>query len=131
MNTDTTRNRKLIAYFVAVGALVGGLVACLSVAWFGGKDSIGLLAGLYSPFALGVGGALALFVNGNVKVHQAQAAAAPPDAGFTRLALSISIAVGATLITLALVWPVLWWIYGALVIGFIAGLVMMTYGGRW
>jgi uncharacterized membrane protein YphA (DoxX/SURF4 family) len=34
---------------------------------------IGLLAGLYTPYAAAVGGALALFINGNVKVHQAQA----------------------------------------------------------
>jgi hypothetical protein len=73
---DLTRDRKLKAALAAMLLYFLGLVCCLVTAiWV--KDSIGLLVGLYTPFGVGIGGALALFINGNVKVHQAQAGSAP------------------------------------------------------
>jgi hypothetical protein len=72
--TDLTRDRKVRVTLAAMLLLFLGLAACLVVAAFA-KDSVALLAGLYVPFATGVGMALGLFINGNVKVHQAQVAA--------------------------------------------------------
>jgi hypothetical protein len=76
--TDFTRERKVRVTLVAILALFLGLLACLVVAATTEAAGIGLLAGLYTPFAAGVGGALALFINGNVKVHQAQAETPKP-----------------------------------------------------
>lgn len=73
MSTDLTRDRKLKAAVIAIIALYAGLISCLITASFV-KDSIGLLVGLYTPFGLGVTGALGILTAGNVKVHQAQAA---------------------------------------------------------
>jgi predicted histidine transporter YuiF (NhaC family) len=75
---DFTRERKVRVTLAAILALFLGLLACLGVAATTEAAGIGLLAGLYTPFAAGVGGALALFINGNVKVHQAQAEKTPP-----------------------------------------------------
>lgn len=69
--TDLTRDRKLKAALYAISILFLGLAACLVAAYFI-KDSLGLVVGLYTPFGLGVTGALGILTAGNVKVHQAQ-----------------------------------------------------------
>lgn len=75
--SDVTRDRKLRATLHAVWALFFGLIACLAVVAY--KHEVGLvLSGLYVPFATGIGAALGLFINGNVRVHQAQAGGAQP-----------------------------------------------------
>ncbi len=74
MSPDLSRDRKVRVTLHAIWALWLGLVGCLVVAV--AKHEVGMiLTGLYVPFATGVAGALGLFVNGNVKVHQANAAA--------------------------------------------------------
>jgi hypothetical protein len=76
MKTDLTRDRKVRVTLHAVWSLFLGLVACLGVIAY--KHEVGLvLSGLYVPFATGVGAALGLFINGNVKVHQAQSEPKP------------------------------------------------------
>jgi site-specific recombinase len=76
-HTDLTRDRKLRATLRAMTFLLLGLGLCLLAAYWV-KESGALLAGIYTTFALGIGGALGLFINGNVKVHQATADAPPP-----------------------------------------------------
>lgn len=72
--TDLTRDRKVRVTLQAMHLLTLGLALCLLGAWLV-KDSVGLLVGLYAPFGVGIGGALGLFINGNVQVHRANAAA--------------------------------------------------------
>lgn len=77
MAYEDPKDRKLrvtrLTMWLLLGGLVGCLVACALV-----KESAVLIGGLYTSYALGVGSALALFINGNVKVHQAQVNAPPP-----------------------------------------------------
>jgi hypothetical protein len=68
---EASRERKVRVTLWSNWLLSGGLVACLLAAIY--MKDIGLvITGLYVPFAAGIGTNLALFVNGNVKVHQAQ-----------------------------------------------------------
>lgn len=71
------RDRKVRVTLHAMYLAFSGLVACLLTAVLV-RDSIGLLVGLYTPFGLAVGGALQIFVSGNVRVHQAQAGGEKP-----------------------------------------------------
>jgi hypothetical protein len=78
--TDSTRDRKVRITLHAMRFMLIGLLTCLAVALV--SKEVGLiLAGLYVPFATGIGAALGLFINGNVRVHQAQAAAQRPPGG--------------------------------------------------
>lgn len=70
------RNRKLRAAYTAMGALSGGLLACL-VTLARVTDSGATVAGLFVTFAGGVGAALALFINGNVRTHAIEKAGPP------------------------------------------------------
>lgn len=74
-----TRDRKVRMTLTAIGSLYLGLITTLLCSVFA-KDtsSVGLLVGVYAPYAAGVGAALGLFISGNVKVHTAQAAAGSP-----------------------------------------------------
>lgn len=68
--SDLTRDRKVRVTLHVAWLAFFGLVACL----FGAKfieGSVGLVFGLFVPFATGLGTYLGLFINGNVKVHQA------------------------------------------------------------
>lgn len=78
--TDLTRDRKVRVTLHAMHLITLGLCACLLTA-IRLHDSVGLLVGLFGPFAAGIGAALGLFVNGNVKVHQANAGASPAPGG--------------------------------------------------
>lgn len=75
--TDLTRDRKLRATLTALNLITLGLALCLLVAAVSTQAAL-MLAGLYVPFVTGVGANLHLFIAGNVKVHQAQAAGAEP-----------------------------------------------------
>lgn len=78
--TDLTRDRKLRATLRAMLYLLLGLAGTLVAARF--VDGAGaLLAGVFTTYALGIGGALGLFINGNVKVHGVNAGAEPPPPG--------------------------------------------------
>lgn len=78
--TDLTRDRKVRVTLHAMHLLTLGFCAALLTS-IKLDDSVGLLVGLYTPFGIGIGSALGLFVNGNVQVHRANAAAeAPPPA---------------------------------------------------
>lgn len=57
----------------AMYLLAAGLCICLAAAFFV-RDSLALIAGLYSSYCIGVGAALGLFINGNVQVHRTDAA---------------------------------------------------------
>ena len=74
--TDLTRDRKVRMTLRAMHLLTLGLAMCL-LAGVARHDIAALLVGLYAPFGLGIGGALGLFINGNVRVHQAQAQGQP------------------------------------------------------
>lgn len=68
---DITRDRKLKAVLAAMILIFLGLFSCLAAGVW--RANLGLvLGGLYVSFVGGIGAALALFINGNVKVHQAQ-----------------------------------------------------------
>ena len=67
---ETERNRKLLATNRAIDRCTFGLAGCLAVACY--RPELGLmLAGLLVPYLTAVGANLALFIQGNVKVHQA------------------------------------------------------------
>jgi hypothetical protein len=84
MKYDDPKDRKLRMTRLAIWMLGGGLAASLVGGYFI-ENSLGLIVGLYVPFGTGIGGVLALFINGNVKVHQAQVGAGmtpePPKEG--------------------------------------------------
>lgn len=69
--------RKVRAFNTTVVILFLGMLACLIAS----KDTDvgGIAIGVYVPFATGVGAALGLFMNANVKVHQAQNAGSTPE----------------------------------------------------
>lgn len=69
--------RKVRAFNTTVAILFLGMITCLLASK---NENVGAIAiGVYVPFATGVGAALGLFINGNVKVHQAQAGHVEPD----------------------------------------------------
>jgi hypothetical protein len=78
--TDQTRDRKVRMTKLAMWLLVLGLALCL-VAGVLAREVALLIAGLYTPFAAGVGAALHLFIRGNVQVHEAQASAPAQPGG--------------------------------------------------